>query len=733
VPDLGIQHELADHLNILSSRIFFPSHQHFSTMVDSLNLAGVIGTWVAVALALVALIGIVGPFLLLRETRSDRYKAVNAIDAKDTRYLSRGLKLPGSRGRLFMRVKAPLLSDAPGPNSFQVEEGNSRKDKKRLTNFSSTTGWIYLGLAIQTYSTGLRFGDSLIIRNQQSWLPVHRFWLLRIGLVGRYGHREDGGKKKMLENANRLRIEEKEEGSAGRDEGRRSRDVELDAEKTKWETSSSAERLSGLTGILWWRTRVSSQSESRIDEVYFSPHPVSRRQALYPDPIQLPHLFWLSLGCLPLTIGSTTVAYDLGAFLDSFRSRPRDQDGLTPVFSKFQPRGDIDNTGPYGSWASSVGADMSKVLCRQVVDYDSDTWFDLARAAEGEKGPWYALDSRLNGYLWRLDAQRMALAVVNLDLSPMGILFDKTRVEDDAVFTGSAGKVSILAHTLEKIVSPYIQDRFGPLLFFVPGGNFSRVEAEASYDIDNLNLRGLMDSLPPFYREIIGILTLTSKTFFAGLTDHAYIEVDVIQKVVRAPTITGEVMAHPFEFSELFPEVSIYHQPTTTRFENRPAILAAALAACLRGTMLEESMDSAKLIDTIQKMDNVIQVAASTSPPPLLQSETERRSPPSPIIPEYPEERQFRPRRQHNRILDQNGAAVGLENSGYPQSPGLPGDDGQPGQWREEDGDEADEIEQSPIEDYSHGERVRPVLTPEDEEEHLSDTGSVHRTATLRR
>jgi hypothetical protein len=66
VPDLGIQHELADHLNILSSRIFFPSHQHFSTMVDSLNLAGVIGTWVAVALALVALIGIVGPFLLLR-------------------------------------------------------------------------------------------------------------------------------------------------------------------------------------------------------------------------------------------------------------------------------------------------------------------------------------------------------------------------------------------------------------------------------------------------------------------------------------------------------------------------------------------------------------------------------------------------------------------------------------------------------------------------------------------
>ena len=31
-----------------------------------------------------------------------------------------------------------------------------------------------------------------------SWLPVHRLWILTIGLLGRYGHRRDRGR---LENA----------------------------------------------------------------------------------------------------------------------------------------------------------------------------------------------------------------------------------------------------------------------------------------------------------------------------------------------------------------------------------------------------------------------------------------------------------------------------------------------------------------------------------------------------
>ena len=41
--------------------------------MDPLDLAGVIGTWAAVGLAVVALVGIVGPLLLFREKRSEHY------------------------------------------------------------------------------------------------------------------------------------------------------------------------------------------------------------------------------------------------------------------------------------------------------------------------------------------------------------------------------------------------------------------------------------------------------------------------------------------------------------------------------------------------------------------------------------------------------------------------------------------------------------------------------------
>ena len=41
--------------------------------MDPLDLAGVIGTWAAVELVVVALFGIVGPLLLFKEKRSERY------------------------------------------------------------------------------------------------------------------------------------------------------------------------------------------------------------------------------------------------------------------------------------------------------------------------------------------------------------------------------------------------------------------------------------------------------------------------------------------------------------------------------------------------------------------------------------------------------------------------------------------------------------------------------------
>ena len=63
--------------------------------MDPLDLAGVIGIWAAFGLVVVALVDIVGPLLLLREKRSERYKALNSIDSQNTGYTRNGLKLLG--------------------------------------------------------------------------------------------------------------------------------------------------------------------------------------------------------------------------------------------------------------------------------------------------------------------------------------------------------------------------------------------------------------------------------------------------------------------------------------------------------------------------------------------------------------------------------------------------------------------------------------------------------------
>jgi len=60
-------------------------------MVDNLDLAGVIGTWVAVGFAVVALVGIVGPILVWRKTTSERYKAITAVRDVDNVFNIEGL------------------------------------------------------------------------------------------------------------------------------------------------------------------------------------------------------------------------------------------------------------------------------------------------------------------------------------------------------------------------------------------------------------------------------------------------------------------------------------------------------------------------------------------------------------------------------------------------------------------------------------------------------------------
>ncbi|MCJ1390457.1 hypothetical protein MMC18_003316 [Xylographa bjoerkii] len=479
--------------------------------MDPLNLAGVIGTWAAVGLALVALIGIVGPLILLREKRSERHEALNSIDSQRTGYIRNGLRLSGE-GRFFFKVRAPLLTEPPNSKDhFSKTHLFESSDNVRLPTEISKTGWVNLSAIIETYSSGMPKGDNLILRQRQAWLPVHRFWILAFGLLGRYCKRDDHGRAVANGNASRLMIEEDED------------------KDDAWDSSPSSVKLYGITGTIWWRRKL-DESEMSIDEVYFIPHSRDDSQELFPDPIPLWQLSWLALGCLPLGPNENDLVYDLTNFKPNYNSGGRNGEPAEGNFYTFEARQSSAQTGHYKKWAQAMGLDMRKLCCIQpetsLVDKVS-----AAADADANRGLWFRLHGTEGSYLRRSDVHRQILGLLHLPVSPKGALFDHSRYQGPSIFQVSAQKVSKLLERIHEV--RYLETlssneksvlaQMKKLRFCNERTHeeheqprFSRKEAQASYEFDiALRERGL--TLPSQIRDIVGIITLTSDAFFESL------------------------------------------------------------------------------------------------------------------------------------------------------------------------------------------------------------------------
>ncbi|KAH8769338.1 hypothetical protein BGZ57DRAFT_898314 [Hyaloscypha finlandica] len=163
-------------------------------MADPLTLAGVVGTWVAVLLALIALIGVVGPWLLLRAVQSDRNRALNSAFDINEEYISRGIGW--GRNRVFHTVTVPNLapiSDWSDLTSFTIPRVEETWTLALVKGTKCRAGWARLCKLLEAYDAKPSGRGNLEIRDQHTWLPVSRYWILGLGLLGRYGHRIDSG------------------------------------------------------------------------------------------------------------------------------------------------------------------------------------------------------------------------------------------------------------------------------------------------------------------------------------------------------------------------------------------------------------------------------------------------------------------------------------------------------------------------------------------------------------
>ncbi|KAH7471345.1 hypothetical protein FOMA001_g13595 [Fusarium oxysporum f. sp. matthiolae] len=282
-------------------------------MSDKLNLAGVIGTWVAASVAIVALIGIVGPILVWKASRTERHQALAAIDAGQAEsggFISKGVRLwPGIR--LFRRVRAPVLHAEPLLKNFTT----AWEDERAYVSKASAS-WVKFGLAIRSLHLDHEVGNSLSIRSSQAVLPVHKTWLLTLGLAGRFGKRKDDGKLPKARRTGVISTQAVPGAALDRasypssrvsrdsvpgwmtDKPRWADDI-YDERQYRYINDTKYEQISGIFGTLY--TSVGSYRHSAT--IHFDMHDKEEIGSLDTDRLPIDQLFWLAVGCIPSANG----------------------------------------------------------------------------------------------------------------------------------------------------------------------------------------------------------------------------------------------------------------------------------------------------------------------------------------------------------------------------------------------------------------------------------------------
>ncbi|KAH9229064.1 hypothetical protein K456DRAFT_1764696 [Colletotrichum gloeosporioides 23] len=176
--------------------------------MSSIDAASLAGTWISSSLAIIALIGIIGPFYALKTAYGTKTRVLNGVWDENRTYLTKGWAI-GNSPALFRRSQVPNLARNYQNNNYGVapilpdgEDPASYQYLQRQVDFSSwNTGWARLCALIQSHHKSPQYDDAgmcagstdgkLEIINSFSALVVSRYWIFFLGLLGVYGRKEE--------------------------------------------------------------------------------------------------------------------------------------------------------------------------------------------------------------------------------------------------------------------------------------------------------------------------------------------------------------------------------------------------------------------------------------------------------------------------------------------------------------------------------------------------------------
>jgi hypothetical protein len=110
-------------------------------MSDAVEVGSLAGTWVAAGVAIIALIGVLGPLLVWRAMRTERHQAIDRLSqggADTAGYVSTGVRVT-STIRLFRHFNAPNLRSAPSLRASTL----NWDDNTTLVD-SNSASWVQL-------------------------------------------------------------------------------------------------------------------------------------------------------------------------------------------------------------------------------------------------------------------------------------------------------------------------------------------------------------------------------------------------------------------------------------------------------------------------------------------------------------------------------------------------------------------------------------------------------------
>lgn len=374
-------------------------------MSNPVELAGVIGTWMAVFLALVALVGLLPAYLLYKRSRSENAVAIAAIDDPRHTFVS-GIRIFGVV--LAQKFRIPDLREPPQLAALENATLDKIPSEGLLGPVKSGTAWVEFAQLITAVFPGFELGGRSLLsfEHGEAYLPVHKTWLIALGILHRYSLRLDHG----------LPLGAAVEAAA---DGGMVQEV----------------RLSGLSGYLDYREVGSSLYRFEENHVIsFEMHHLSTvRNALARD-----RLTFLSLALLFRGYVIRDEGILLKGRIASWRSRSREPTGeAEQVIARVKPNELSEN---FLRVLPGINAKAKRELSLEIghipegVNKDSQpgeaTVSTLLRHGYYRLGYWQKRRENFEVWILKKDAYSFVLGYLEQEPSPYGFLFD---VQQDIV------------------------------------------------------------------------------------------------------------------------------------------------------------------------------------------------------------------------------------------------------------------------------------------------------------